>query len=102
MTILRYLRTVAVSERASQLTDGELLEAFAARRDGACFEALVRRHGPMVWGVCLRVLRNPHDAEDAFQAVFLVLVRRAGAGPRAGAGERGYGGADPAALGAPP
>src|SRR2546423_402296 len=58
-------------------TDGELLESFVARREEAAFEQLMRRHGPMVWGVCRRLLTDPDDAEDAFQATFLVLVRKA-------------------------
>jgi RNA polymerase sigma factor (sigma-70 family) len=58
--------------------DAELLRAFAKRRDAGAFEQIVRRHGPMVLGVCRRVLRDPADADDAFQATFLVLVRKAG------------------------
>jgi RNA polymerase sigma factor (sigma-70 family) len=74
------------------LGDGDLLEGFIARRDTDCFAALVRRHGPMVLGVCRRLLRNPHDAEDAFQATFLVLVRRAASVmPRALVGNWLYG-----------
>jgi RNA polymerase sigma factor (sigma-70 family) len=75
--VLQHLRRAALLGDGAGLTDALLLEGFLARRDGACFEALVRRHGPMVLGVCRRLLRDPHDAEDAFQATFLVLVRRA-------------------------
>lgn len=60
------------------LPDAALLAWFAAERDEAAFVELVRRHGPIVFGVCRRVVRHQQDAEDAFQAVFLILARKAG------------------------
>ncbi len=63
---------------AVALGDGELLARFLARRDEAAFEALVARLGPTVLGACRRMLADPHDIDDAFQATFLVLVRRGG------------------------
>jgi RNA polymerase sigma factor (sigma-70 family) len=75
---LRRVRSVVLTREGCGLTDAQLLECFTERRDPAAFEALVRRHGPMVLGVCRRVLGDSHDVEDAFQAVFLVLVRKAG------------------------
>ncbi len=59
------------------VSDAELLERFVTCRDEAAFAALIARHGPMVLSVCRRLLRHPQDAEDAFQATFLVLVRKA-------------------------
>lgn len=73
----RDLRVLLDVGAARTLSDGQLLGRFVDRREGAVFEAIVLRHGPTVWGVCRRVLRDHHDAEDAFQATFLVLARRA-------------------------
>jgi RNA polymerase sigma factor (sigma-70 family) len=75
--VLDHIRRIALRQEAARLTDGQLLERFIKRRDDAAFDAIARRHGPMVMGVCQRILRNRHDAEDAFQATFLVLVRKA-------------------------
>lgn len=77
IAFLQNLRRSALRRDETGLTDGQLLDAYIRDREEAAFAALVSRHGPMVWGVCRRILGNEPDAEDAFQAAFLVLVRKA-------------------------
>src|SRR5205085_7149859 len=74
--LLRHLRRRAESEAACPLTDRQLLERFTAGRDPSAFAALVGRHGPLVLAACRRVLADEADVEDAFQATFLVLLRK--------------------------
>jgi RNA polymerase sigma factor (sigma-70 family) len=73
--IQQYLRHLAA--HGEQMTDRQLLERYVARADQAAFEAIIHRHGPLVRGVCTRILGGGHDVEDAFQATFLVFVRKA-------------------------
>src|ERR1700691_4535960 len=75
--VLRQLCRLVGAGSVEELSDRQLLEAFAREHDPAAFEVLVQRHGPLVLGVCRRVLHEEHDAEDAFQATFMVLARKA-------------------------
>src|SRR6516164_9249357 len=74
--VLQHIHRLA-SQPASTADDLALLERYRVGRDELAFTELMRRHGPMVLGVCRRVLGNPHDADDAFQATFLTLARKA-------------------------
>src|SRR5258707_15747938 len=76
-SVIEHLRRAVLLRDGAGRGDGELLGGFIERHDEAALAALIKRHGPMVWGVCRRLLSH-HDAEDAFQATFLVLVRKAG------------------------
>src|ERR1700680_379925 len=76
-SVLQYLRRVALNGHGGA-SDARLLERFARQGDEAAFERLVLLHGPMVLGPCQRLLRHEQDAEDAFQATFVPLARKAG------------------------
>jgi RNA polymerase sigma factor (sigma-70 family) len=78
-TFLRHIRHLVGGTDTGAASDRQLLRRYAESGDGAAFSVLVERHGGLVLGVCQRVLGNSHDAEDAFQAVFVVLARKAGA-----------------------
>src|SRR5262249_19887972 len=75
--ILQLVRQVAIDQRGQLVSDHDLIRRFDGQRDEAAFRALLLRHGPMVLDVCRGVLGNDADAEDAFQATFLVLARKA-------------------------
>jgi len=77
--VLRQLDRLFSEGTLTGLGDSQLLERYLTRRDEGAFEALLQLHGPMVLAVCRRILRDPRDVEDAFQATFLVLVRKASA-----------------------
>jgi RNA polymerase sigma factor (sigma-70 family) len=76
-TVVRHIRKLAVAPGTRALTDAQLLERFAVHQAEDAFAALMQRHGQLVWSVCRHVLRHDQDAEDAFQATFLVLARNA-------------------------
>src|SRR5258708_19066663 len=75
-TLLGHIRQL-VGPRPDSRTDRELLHSFLAGREEASFGLLIQRHAPLVWGVCRRALRHEQDAEDAFQAAFLILAKKA-------------------------
>ncbi len=76
-SIVRHVCKLAALQQTSDASDASLLEQYIRQRDDSAFAALVRRHGPLVWRVCRRLLRQTQDAEEVYQATFLVLARRA-------------------------
>src|SRR5262245_16459287 len=84
-TVLTHLRRITAPAGREPASDADLLTRYALQRDADAFELLVWRHAGLVWGVCRRVLRRAPDAEDAFQATFLILARKARSVRRGGA-----------------
>jgi len=76
-SVLQHIRQLAGNRGVPDTPDAELLDRFARHREEAAFATLLRRHGPLVLGICRRVLNDAHEAEDAFQATFLILARKA-------------------------
>src|SRR5262249_27948321 len=76
-SLLSYLRVMAAAWRNDPRNDAELLVRFAESQEEAAFATLVCRHGPLVWRTCMQILGNTQDTEDAFQATFLALARKA-------------------------
>jgi zinc protease len=77
-SVIQSLQCLFGTGTVTALSEAQLLERFVSVRDEAAFEAILTRHGPMVLGVCRRILDDPHDVDDAFQATFLILVKKAG------------------------
>jgi DNA-directed RNA polymerase specialized sigma24 family protein len=75
--VIRHLRRMVRPKRGDGVSDAQLLDRFVLQNDEAAFELLLSRHGPMVWALCRRILRDHHEAEDAFQATMLILARKA-------------------------
>src|SRR5215469_8257649 len=77
--LLDQIRRMAAGQPLRQMSDSELIAQFVGQHDEAAFRVLMDRYGPMVLRVCKRILGNDHDAEDAYQATFVVLTSKAGA-----------------------
>src|SRR5215469_10856878 len=76
--VIQHLRRLHGAADAAQRSDRELLRSFVTNNDQDAFAVVVTRHAPLVWGVCRRILGHRQDAEDTFQATFLILARKAG------------------------
>src|SRR5262249_28564704 len=87
-TVLGHISQLVGTPPAGDLTDGQLLQRYTSDREKAAFTALLQRHGRLVWRVCRHVLHHDQDAEDAFQATFLVLAHKAKLDTQTGVGSQ--------------